>query len=467
MVETNELKVPAALPRPNAKAIGDKPAASDKPELVSDTREQTDESLGVERTAADELLTIEHEAADKALKKLRASADTAIADVRERDEALLAQRPEDPDELARVLKSERRTEDQVRDAERSFLDKERQQASDERTQEENTTSEKRKVTDENLSRERVAEDVVLKLSEEPFRLLVSQVKDFAIFLLDPRGVIISWNEGAERLKGYREDEVLGKRFTMFYTPQDLARGVPDEELRVATREGRIEAEGLRVRKDGSTFMANVLLTALYGPGAVHLGFAKITRDITERFLRAERDLRRTEEALKFANDHVAAVVAIHVNAEKSMSAHQRLVERVTAQIAKPRTAIALISIASLWMLANVVAPRFGRAPWDPMPFFWLQGAVGAYASLVTTIVLATQNRQQAKAEQQAYLELQVNLASEKKTAKVIELLEELRSDMPSVPSRVDHQAAAMACAVDPQAMMSAFKETLHVGAPKP
>lgn len=466
MVERTESKAPSVAPRSEVKAHGDESRPHEKPELVVESREHTDASLGVERTAADELLTSEHDAADKALRKLRTSADTVIADVRERDEALLARRPEDPDELVRVLKSERHTEDQVRDAERNFLDRERMQAVDERAKEESTTTEKRKVTDENLSRERAAEDLLLKLSEEPFGLLVSQVKDFAIFLLDPRGIIISWNEGAERIKGYREAEVIGKPFSIFYTQHDLDLGLPEEELRIATREGRVESEGLRVRKDGSTFMANVLITALYGPGAVHLGFAKITRDITERFLRTERDLRRTEEALKFANDHVAAVVAIHVNAEKSMSAHQRLVERVTAQIAKPRTAIALITVASLWMLANVVAPHLGRAPWDPLPFFWLQGAVGAYASLVTTIVLATQNRQQAKAEQQAYLELQVNLAAEKKTAKVIELLEELRRDMPSVPSRVDHQAAAMACAVDPQALMHAFKETLHVAAPK-
>lgn len=350
----------------------------------------------------------------------------------------------------------------MREVERRLWDTERSEARATRTEEERTTAEKRKVTDENLTQERVREDAALKVSEEPFRLLVNQVKDFAFYMLDPAGVIVSWNEGAERLKGYRAAEVIGRHFSLFYPQRDLDLGLPDAELQIALREGRMETQGERVRKDGSTFVADVLITPLYGPDAVHRGFAKITRDVTERVTRAEREMRRREEALNFANEHVAAVVAIHVNAENAVTAQQRRLERLTAQIGRPRTVIALLSASSLWILANLIAPRLGVPAWDPLPCFWLQGAVGAYGSLVATIVLATQSRQQRQAAQEAYLELQVNLAAEKKTAKVIELLEELRRDLPSVPSRVDDQAAAMACAVDPQALMSAFNETLHV-----
>ena len=460
MAETTEAS--ETLPSPGETSTSD----GDKPAVVDQSRKQTDASLRSERTTADELKKSEYQAADRAWRNFRVSADKVIANVRERDEKSLARQPENPHELTRLLDRERRTEDQLRDAERSFRDRERHQEREQRTNEENATVEQRKTTDNDLTRERVVEDRVLGLSEEPFHLLVSQVKDYAIYLLDPQGNIISWNEGAENLKGYKESEIIGKHFSVFYPQSDLDLGLPQKELQLALKEGRIESEGWRVRKDGSTFMANVLITALYGPSGEHRGFAKITQDVTERFTRAERDLIRSEEALRFANEHVAAVVALHVNAEKALSPHQRLVESVTAQIGKPRTIIALMGVSSLWILANMAAPLVGMAPWDPLPCFWLQGAVGAYAGLVATIVLATQNRQQRQAEQQAYLQLQVNLAAEKKTAKVIELLEELRRDMPSVPSRVDHQATAMAHAVDPEALMTLFKQMLSISTAK-
>lgn len=231
MVERTESKAPSVAPRSEVKAHGDESRPHEKPVLVVESREHTDESLGVERTAADELLTSEHEVADKALKKLRTSADTVIADVRERDEALLARRPEDPDELVRVLKSERHTEDQARDAERNFLDRERMQAVDERAKEENATTETRKVTDENLSRERAAEDLLLKLSEEPFGLLVSQVKDFAIFLLDPgRG------DGLRGRSAGADARVQGDAPRRRAEGVDVARGAPRRSVLASTRE---------------------------------------------------------------------------------------------------------------------------------------------------------------------------------------------------------------------------------------
>src|SRR6187431_2443522 len=105
----------------------------------------------------------------------------------------------------------------------------------------------------------------LRKSEERFRLLVEGVKDYAIFMLDPQGVVLTWNAGAERLKGYTAAEIIGTSFKVFYPPKAVQTGWPDHELRVAAAEGRFEDEGWRVRKDGSRFWANVVITRLTGP----------------------------------------------------------------------------------------------------------------------------------------------------------------------------------------------------------
>ena len=119
--------------------------------------------------------------------------------------------------------------------------------------------------------------------DELFRLLVNRVRDYAIFALDPQGIIISWNEGAERIKGYRADEIIGHHFSRFYPEEANRTGWPMTELRLAAAEGRFEDEGWRVRKDGSRFWANVVITALHDEKSGELrGFAKITRDMTER-----------------------------------------------------------------------------------------------------------------------------------------------------------------------------------------
>jgi PAS domain S-box-containing protein len=119
-------------------------------------------------------------------------------------------------------------------------------------------------------------------SEERFRLLVETVKEYAIFILDPEGHVASWNSGAEQIKGYRAEEILGKHFSVFYPADALARGWPEHELRMARAEGRFEDEGWRVRKDGSLFWANVVITALHDSTGLLRGFAKITRDLTDR-----------------------------------------------------------------------------------------------------------------------------------------------------------------------------------------
>ena len=130
--------------------------------------------------------------------------------------------------------------------------------------------------------ERKEIEVALRLSEERYRRLIAEVKDYAIFMLDPQGQVKSWNEGAERIKGYRADEIIGRHFSCFYPSDAIERGTPDEEIKIATGEGRWEGEGWRIRKDGSRFWANVVITAVHDEDGKLLGFTKVTRDITEQ-----------------------------------------------------------------------------------------------------------------------------------------------------------------------------------------
>lgn len=123
--------------------------------------------------------------------------------------------------------------------------------------------------------------------EELFRLLVESVKDYAIFALDPAGIVISWNKGAENIKGYAPTEIIGHHFSRFYPEEAIRSGWPQTELEVAAREGRFQDEGWRIRKDGSRFWANVVITALRDPDGTLRGYAKVTRDLTEK-MRSER-----------------------------------------------------------------------------------------------------------------------------------------------------------------------------------
>lgn len=140
-------------------------------------------------------------------------------------------------------------------------------------------------------------DVPEHPSAETLRLLVSGVVDYAIFGLDLQGHVTTWNEGARRLKQYDEHEILGRHFSTFYPPEDVAAGLPDRLLDQALRAGHVEAEGWRVRKDGSRFWADVVITALRSPDGSLLGFTKVTRDLTERRA-AEEALRQSEERLR-------------------------------------------------------------------------------------------------------------------------------------------------------------------------
>ena len=148
--------------------------------------------------------------------------------------------------------------------------------------------------------ERRLQEEALRQSEERFRLLIEGVRDYAIYMLDPMGRIQSWNSGAELIKGYAAAEVVGKHYSMFFRSEDVAQGLPAKELRDCLQRGRTEEEGWRVRKDGSTFWANIVMVPMWGADGYHLGFAKVTRDMTE-----SRRLRELEHSSRQMNEFIA------------------------------------------------------------------------------------------------------------------------------------------------------------------
>jgi PAS domain S-box-containing protein len=141
----------------------------------------------------------------------------------------------------------------------------------------------------------------MDLNSDALRLLIDSTTDYAIFMLDPNGYIATWNRGAERIKGYTRGEIIGKHFSVFYPPEAIARNWPQTELELAHRDGRFEDEGWRVRKDGTLFWANVVITAVRDETGRLIGFGKVSRDLTER-RRAEQMLRDSEERVRLILD---------------------------------------------------------------------------------------------------------------------------------------------------------------------
>jgi PAS domain S-box-containing protein len=180
------------------------------------------------------------------------------------------------------------------------------------------------VAFENVTDRRHAEQA-LRESEERFRMLVQGVQEYAIYYLDPLGHVITWNSGAERLKGYRTDEILGKNFSSFYPPEDVKLGKPKQILDEAAQRGQSQEEGWRIRKDGSRFWASVVVTALRNPKGSLQGFAKVTRDITERHGK-EEILAKAKELLELRVEQRTAVLA-RVNQEL----RTEIAERVRAE----------------------------------------------------------------------------------------------------------------------------------------
>jgi PAS domain S-box-containing protein len=140
----------------------------------------------------------------------------------------------------------------------------------------------------------------LRQSEESFRLMVENVRDYAIFMLNETGHIMTWNEGAKRINGYSSTEIIGKHFSTFYTAEDLESKKPERELKIAVQTGKYEEEGWRVRKDGSVFWSSVVITALFNDQNKHIGFSKVTRDLTDR--------KKNEEALRQSEERYRALV---------------------------------------------------------------------------------------------------------------------------------------------------------------
>jgi len=154
----------------------------------------------------------------------------------------------------------------------------------------------------------------LRQSEERFRLLVDSVRDYAIFMLDPAGHVLTWNAGAQRFKGYQAHEIIGSHFSRFYPPEALARGLPAHELEMARKVGSFEDEGWRVRKDGSLFWANVVITAMRDETGELIGYSKVTRDLTQRRSHEEA-LRQSEERFRLLVEGVReyAIFMLDVN----------------------------------------------------------------------------------------------------------------------------------------------------------
>ncbi|GGG03258.1 PAS domain-containing sensor histidine kinase [Pontibacter amylolyticus] len=141
----------------------------------------------------------------------------------------------------------------------------------------------------------------LRESEEKSRLMIDSVKDYAILMLNPEGIVMSWNEGAERIKGYKPKEIIGRHFSTFYNRESIANGFPQYELKKAQEMGRFEDEGWRIRKDGTAFWANVVITPIYNSKKRLLGFSKVTRDLTER-RRNEELMHKNSELIKINNE---------------------------------------------------------------------------------------------------------------------------------------------------------------------
>ena len=189
-------------------------------------------------------------------------------------------------------------------------------------------------------RKRIEE--ALRISEERFRMLVESARDYAIFMLDPQGKIATWNPGAQSIKGYMPEEILGRHFSIFYTQEDIDRGKPERALEVARTEGRYEDEGWRIRKDGSRFWANVVITALHGVNGELIGFSKVTRDFSNRRTAEEAlllelsnamlaglDIRKMFGAIAAGLQHIAphdySVIALYDSDRECLLAHELLV----------------------------------------------------------------------------------------------------------------------------------------------
>lgn len=194
------------------------------------------------------------------------------------------------------------------------------------------------------------------IKDETYRLLVDAAQDYAIFLIDKEGYIQTWNKGAQRLKGYTAEEIIGKSFKIFYTMEDLKRNHPDRELEIAGEEGRYEEEGWRVKKDGTPFWANVIITKLIDETGLFIGYSKITRDLTER-KKAEEQLKQAEEELRLANVGLEEKVRVRTEElEKSNKAKDQFLSIASHELNTPLTTMKMQNQMRLKRLAKSETP---------------------------------------------------------------------------------------------------------------
>jgi PAS domain S-box-containing protein len=188
-------------------------------------------------------------------------------------------------------------------------------------------------------------------TEHLLQVLVENVKDYAILLLDTNGNILTWNSGAERLKGWKASEIIGQHFSLFYPPEDIEMRKTEMELRTAAREGRFEDEGWRVRKDGTRFWANVVITALYDDKGNLRGFGKVTRDLTERRLNEERLQKQAHEIMEMATVPVVqvweGVVLVPIIGTLDSQRTQQLMERLLQRVSETASPVALLDITGV------------------------------------------------------------------------------------------------------------------------
>jgi len=183
------------------------------------------------------------------------------------------------------------------------------------------------------------------------KILVDTVEDYAIILLDPTGHVLTWNAAAQRLKGWTAAEIIGQHFSKFYPPEEVQKGKTETELRVATQEGRFEDEGWRVRKDGSRFWANVIMTALRDKDGTLRGFGKVTRDLSERRRNEEKIRKQSQEIFEMATVPVvqvwAGVVLVPLIGTLDSQRTQHLMERLLQRISETNSPVALLDITGV------------------------------------------------------------------------------------------------------------------------
>lgn len=186
---------------------------------------------------------------------------------------------------------------------------------------------------------------------ELLRLLVNNATDYAVILLDTQGKVLTWNTGAERLKGWKADEIIGQHFSRFYTPEDVKAGKAATELKQATETGRFEDEGWRMRKDGTRFWANVVVTALRDEKGEIRGFGKLTRDLSERRKAEEQLKRQAQEILEMATVPVVQVwegiVLVPIIGTLDSQRTQQLMEKLLHRVAESNSPVALLDITGV------------------------------------------------------------------------------------------------------------------------